>query len=189
MKILMITPYFPYPLVSGGQIRTYNLLKNLSSKHDITLAAFIRDEAEKQHLEKLRTFCKRVIVFKRRKAWSPVNITLSAVSPYPFLVSIYFDPKVKKAIKEELQNQKYDLIHAETFYVMPNIPKTSVPTLLVEQTIEYLVYQDFVRKFRIAAVKPFLMFDVYKIKQWEKYYWSKADHLATMSKEDKEFIL
>ena len=190
MKILMITPYFPYPLVSGGQIRTYNLLKNLSSKHDITLAAFIRDEAEKQHLEKLRTFCKRVIVFKRRKAWSPVNITLSAVSPYPFLVSIYFDPKVKKAIKEELQNQKYDLIHAETFYVMPNIPRTSVPILLVEQVIEYLVYQRFVESLPKWAIvlKPFLFFDVAKIKFWEKYYWKKAKRLAAMSQEDKNFI-
>jgi len=97
--------------------------------------------------------------------------------------------RAKAVLTEVLEKGNFDLIHAETFYVMPNIPKTSVPTLLVEQTIEYLVYQDFVRQFRIAAVKPFLMFDVYKIKQWEKYYWSKADHLATMSKEDKEFIL
>jgi len=190
MKILMITPYFPYPLVSGGQIRTYNLLKNLSNKHDITLAAFIRGEAEKQHLEKLRTFCKKVFVFKRRKAWSPINVGISAVSPYPFLVSIYFDPKVKKAIKEELENQNYDLIHAETFYVMPNIPKTTVPILLVEQVIEYLVYQRFVESLPkwTIVLKPFLFFDVAKIKFWEKYYWKKAKRLAAMSQEDKNFI-
>ncbi len=190
MKILMITPYFPYPLVSGGQIRTYNLLKNLSHKHEITLAAFIRDESEKDHLDKLKTFCKKVIVFKRRKAWSPLNIGLSAVTPYPFLVSIYFDPKVKRTIKEELQNQNYDLIHAETFYVMPNIPRTNIPILLVEQVIEYLVYQRFVESLPKWAIvlKPFLFFDVVKIKFWEKYYWKKAKRLAAMSQEDKNFI-
>ena len=101
MKILMITPYFPYPLVSGGQIRTYNLLKNLSSKHEITLASFIRDPKETQYLDKLKPFCQKIIVFKRRKAWSPVNILLSAVTPYPFLVSIYFDPFVKIQIKKK----------------------------------------------------------------------------------------
>ncbi|OGD83187.1 hypothetical protein A3J17_02755 [Candidatus Curtissbacteria bacterium RIFCSPLOWO2_02_FULL_40_11] len=190
MKILMITPYFPYPLVSGGQIRTYNLLKNLSSKHDITLAAFIRDESEKRHLEKLKSFCQKVIVFKRRKAWSPVNIGLSAITPYPFLVSIYFDPKVKRAIKNELENQNYDLIHAETFYVMPNIPQTNIPILLVEQVIEYLVYQRFVESLPAWAVllKLLLLFDVAKIKRWEKYYWRKAKRLAAMSQEDKDFI-
>src|SRR3972149_9391079 len=176
MKILMITPYFPYPLVSGGQIRTYNLLKNLSQKHKITLASFVRDKKETKYLNELKPFCQKVIIFKRRKAWSPVNILLSAITPFPFLVSIYFDPKVKRAIKNELENQNYDLIHAETFYVMPNIPQTNIPILLVEQVIEYLVYQRFVESLPAWAIfiKPFLQLDVAKIKWWEKYYWRRA---------------
>lgn len=190
MKILMITPYLPYPLVSGGQIRTYNLLKNLSTKHKITLAAFIRDNSEKKFLENLRPYCRKIIIFKRRKAWSPVNIALAALTPYPFLVSIYYDPKIRKAIKDELARENYDLIHAETFYVMPNIPETQTPIYLVEQVIEYLVYQKFVEGLPIWAflLKPMLLFDVAKIKWWEKYYWRKAKRLAAMSFDDKNFI-
>src|SRR3989344_1021730 len=190
MKILMITPYFPYPLVSGGQIRTYNLLKNLAQKHQITLASFIRDEKETRFLSQLKPFCTKVITFKRRKAWSPVNMLLSAITPYPFLVSIYFDPFVKKQIKSELASEKYDLIHAETFYVMPNIPKTGVPIFLVEQVIEYLVYQRFVEGLPpyLFFLKPLLFIDVLKIKFWERYYWQKAKHLAAMSVPDQQFI-
>lgn len=187
----MITPYLPYPLVSGGQIRTYNLLKNLSQKHEITLASFIRDPQEENYLKELKPYCKKVILFKRRKAWSPLNIMLSAITPYPFLVSIYYGISVKKKIQKELEEQKYDLIHAETFYVMPNIPKTNVPILLVEQVIEYLVYQRFVESLPKYAylLKLPLMFDVAKIKIWERNYWKKAKRLAAMSEEDKKFIL
>ena len=187
----MITPYLPFPLVSGGQIRTYNLLKNLSTKHSITLASFIRDSAEEKHLGELKPFCKKVILFKRRKAWSPLNILLSGLTFYPFLVSIYYGISVKRRIKKELQSENYDLIHAETFYVMPNIPQTKVPTFLVEQVIEYLVYQRFVESLPKFAVfiKPFLLFDVAKIKWWERKYWKKAKRLAAMSEEDKKFIL
>lgn len=190
MKILMITPYLPYPLVSGGQIRTYNLLKNLAPKHQITLASFIREESEEKYLSRLKPYCQKVIVFKRRKAWSPFNVFLSAVTPYPFLVSIYFDSKVKQRIKKELKEEKYDLIHAETFYVMPNIPQTKIPIFLVEQVIEYLVYQRFVEGLPAwsAAIKPLLFLDVSKIKWWEKHYWRKAKKLAAMSREDQEFI-
>src|SRR3990170_2649779 len=127
MKILMITPYLPYPLVSGGQIRTYNLLKNLAHKHQITLASFIRSPEEKKYIRELEPYCQKVIIFKRRKAWSPINILLSALTPFPFLVCIYFDIRIRRIIREELNRQKYDLIHAETFYVMPNIPKTKIP--------------------------------------------------------------
>lgn len=190
MKILMITPYLPYPLVSGGQIRTYNLLKNLASKHQITLASFIRDPEEKKYLKDLEPYCQKVIVFKRRKAWSPINILISAITPFPFLVCIYFDMRVRREIKVELEKENYDLIHAETFYVMPNIPQTKIPIFLVEQVIEYLVYQRFVEGISkwVFFTKPFLTLDVFKIKWWERYYWKKAKRLAAMSKEDKNFI-
>lgn len=190
MKILMITPYLPYPLVSGGQIRTYNLLKNLSGKHQITLASFIRDPGEKKYLADLAPFCQKVIIFKRRKAWSPANILLAAVTPFPFLVSIYFSPGVRSQIKKELANEAYDLIHAETFYVMPNIPRTKIPIFLVEQTIEYLVYQRFVESLPSWAffARPLFLLDVAKIKWWEHHYWRKAARLAAMSRQDKTFI-
>ena len=190
MKILMITPYLPYPLVSGGQIRTYNLLKNLAAKHQITLASFVRYEEEKKYLKELEPFCQKVILFNRRKAWSPINIILAAITPFPFLVSIYFDISVRKKIKEELEKENYNLIHAETFYVMPNIPQTNVPIFLVEQVIEYLVYQRFVEglPFWSFFIKPFLLLDVAKIKWWERFYWKRAKRLAAMSEEDRHFI-
>lgn len=190
MKILMITPYLPYPLVSGGQIRTYNLLKNLAPKHKITLASFIRDPQEEKYIKELKPYCQKVVIFKRRKAWSPVNIILSALTPFPFLVCIYYDFRVRMQIKKELEVETYDLIHAETFYVMPNIPQTKIPIFLVEQVIEYLVYQRFVEGLPawMFFLKPLLLIDVFKIKFWERYFWKKAKRLAAMSQDDRDFI-
>ncbi|MFH0943087.1 MAG: glycosyltransferase family 4 protein [Candidatus Beckwithbacteria bacterium] len=188
MKILMLTPYLPYPLHSGGQIRSYNLIKNLSQKHQITLFSFIRSNKETEHISELKKYCAKVKVFKRRQAWDPRNILISVLSPYPFLVSIYLSRSVKTAIQRELA-ANYDLIHAETFYVMPNLPKSAhIPTLLVEQTIEYMVYQRFVEDFKLFFLKPLLYFDVFKIKLWEKYYWRKATRLAAMSQSDKTIM-
>lgn len=188
MKILMLTPYLPYPLHSGGQIRSYNLIKNLSQKHRITLFSFIRSAKELVHLAELEKYCAKVKVFKRRQAWDPRNVLISALTPYPFLVAIYLSRSVKNAIRQELASN-YDLIHAETFYVMPNLPKpTNIPTLLVEQTIEYMVYQRFVENFKFFLLKPLLYFDVLKIKLWEKYFWQKATRLAAMSQSDKQIM-
>lgn len=180
----MLTPYLPYPLWSGGQIRTYNLLKNLAKKHEITLFSFIRDENENRYKSELLKFCKRVETFKRRPAWSLTNILLAGLTPFPFLVSIYYSRKLQKAIARELQINHFDLIHAETFYVMPNIPKTSVPVLLVEQTIEFLVYQHFVETIPVP-LRLILSLDVVKIKYWEEYYWKKAQKVVAMSAADK----
>jgi glycosyltransferase involved in cell wall biosynthesis len=185
MKILMITPYLPYPLFSGGQIRSYNLLKNLAKKHEITLFSFMK-QINQSHVSQLKSFCKKIEVFKRRKAWSVQNISFSAFSFYPFLVAIYFSPSLKARIREALEKEKYDLIHAETFYVMPNIPHTDIPILLVEQTIEYLVYDHFIQTVKFLPARPPLLLDVFKLKFWESFYWKKAKVVGAMSEADEK---
>lgn len=185
MKILMLTPYLPYPLLSGGQTRSYNLLKNLAKNHEITLFSFIRSSDEMKHREELLKYCHKVECFLRRPAWSPINIIRTGFSSYPFLVSIYLSREIKKSLEKELRQNKYDLIHAETFYVMPNLPPTSVPILLVEQTIEYKVYQHFVEHSVSFFLRPFLWIDVRKVRYWETYFWKKSDIVVAMSGDDK----
>ena len=184
----MLTPYLPYPLVSGGQIRTYNLLKNLSKSHDITLFALIKDNSERKHLQELKQYCRKIKLFKRTtNPFVLRNILLAGFTLYPFVVTRNLPSGMKLIVKQELDQGKYDLIHAETFYMMPNIPPTNIPIILAEQTIEYLGYQDYMNKAHLF-LRPILKIDIAKIKYWERYFWQKADKLITMSQEDKNFI-
>ncbi len=189
MKILMLTPYLPYPLLSGGQIRTYNLLKKMARLHEITLFSLIKNEAEKKYIKELEKYCHSVRVFKRSsKPFTLKNILRTAFSSYPFLVVRNHVDAVMQAIGEELAAHHYDLIHAETFYMMPHLPKTNIPVILVEQTIEYLGYESFAQNTRWKFLRPLLNIDIKKIKFWEKHYWRTCNQLVTMSQEDKEFI-
>ncbi len=188
MKVLMLTPYLPYPLLSGGQIRTYNLLKQLAPKHEITLFSLIKHESEKQLIKQIAPYCKKVQVFRRsEKPFTLKNIFHTAISQYPFLVVRNRVAEVTDAVKAELMNTQYDLIHAETFYMMPHLPKTNVPTILVEQTIEYSGYESYAKK-ASWLVRGVLNLDINKIRRWEKHYWQIADRLIVMSNEDKKFI-
>ena len=181
----MLTPYLPYPLISGGQTRSYNLIKYLSRKHDITLFSLIKDDKEKAYIGELQKYCRKVVVFKRSKTpWTLRNILLTVFSFYPFLVIRNLAREEKVAIAKELASQHYDLIHAETFYVMPHIPTTKIPVLLVEQTIEYLVYKHYVQEQAPLLVKLPFWVDVLKLKYWETYYWRKARRVVAMSESD-----
>ena len=188
MKILMLTPYLPYPLHSGGQIRTYNLLKKLAKDHEVTLYALIKDWDEQHGLDQLTPLCHSIRLFKRSQhPFTMRNIVQTALSSFPFLVVRNHVSGMTAAIAEELQNNHYDLIHAETFYMMPHIPETTVPTLLVEQTIEYLGYESYANKAN-PLLRPILQIDIGKLKRWEKHYWNHCDHLVVMSEEDKLFV-
>lgn len=186
----MLTPYLPFPPSSGGQIRSYNLIKYLSKKHEITLFALIKDDKEKKLIKNLEKYCKEIKVFKRSKSpWTFRNVLLTGFGPYPFLVIRNLSPQEKRAIEKELKSKKYDLIHAETFYVMPHLPETNVPVLLVDQTIEYLVYKHYVSEQAPFFLRPLLLIDVAKLKLWEKKFWQKADKVVAVSEADKKEML
>ena len=186
MKILMLTPYLPFPDSSGGQIRTLNLLKTLCVKHEITLISLIKDPKENKNIEPLKKYCKKVLTFQRSATpWTLKNILKTGFSLDPFLIVRNFAPGVKEAVTKELESGNYDLVHAETFYVMPSIPKTSLPIILVDQTIEYLVYQHYTNETAPWFLKPLLQIDVEKMKYSERFYWRKATQVIAVSEADK----
>lgn len=191
MKILMLTPYLPYPLLTGGQTRSYNLIKRLASLgHEITLFCLVKNNEERKYVGELEKYCKQVSVFNRsEKPWTLKNILRTGLSFYPFLVVRNWAKGERAAIEKKLKEEVFDLIHAETFYVMPHIPKTDIPVLLVEQTIEYLVYRHFAEESRFFPLKPLFYFDVYKMKYWELQYWRQAAKVVAMSYEDRKIMI
>lgn len=191
MKILMLTPYLPYPLLTGGQTRSFNLIKRLSQLgHKITLFCLVKDDRERKFVPLLEKFCQEVQVFNRsEKPWTMRNILRTGFSLYPFLVVRNWAKGEKELIEKKLKKESFDLIHAETFYVMPHIPLTDIPILLVEQTIEYLVYRHFADEFEFPLIKPMLYLDVSKMKYWELRYWKRAKRVVAMSWEDKKTMI
>ncbi|MGI0060497.1 MAG: glycosyltransferase, partial [Nitrosotalea sp.] len=187
MKILVVSSYLPYPLFSGGQVRLYNLLKELSARHEITLVCEIRSHQSKEDVKELEKICKQVITVPRKKQWSMSNVIKSASSHKSFLSTGHTLSEMKEKLTEVMSTEKFDVIHVETFYVMQNLPKTSLPVVLVEHNIEYTVYE----KFRNRAPAPFrslLALDIKKIKYEEERLWREASALVAVSNEDKRVM-
>ncbi|MEX1052397.1 MAG: hypothetical protein WEC80_00950, partial [Patescibacteria group bacterium] len=111
MKILMVTPYVPYPPASGGQIRTLNLLKYLSKNNDIYLVALYKYESEKKHIEFLSKYCKEIHLCKRpEKPWQLKTILKAIFSTKPFLIVRNFSDNAKTTIKSLLKRINFDVI-------------------------------------------------------------------------------
>ncbi len=185
----MLVPFLPIDQMSGGQTRWYHMIKNLSKMNEITLMSLIKDDWEKKYIPEIEKYCSKVYVFKRPKSpWTIRNLFLTLISFNPLVVIRNFSMEERSAIKKELSTNEYDLIHAETFYVMPHIPKTKIPIILVEPTIEYSVYQHYVDHEVLSIFKFIYQFDILKLKFWEKFYWRRASRLFAVSDEDKNVM-
>lgn len=188
MKILMLTPYLPYPPSEGGQVRSYNLIKLLSRRHDLTLVCFTRQHNTQEQIDHIKKYCKKVIVIERGKTWTLKNILRTGFSVYPFLVGIYYSSNTREILSKEINSGKYDLIHAETFYTLPFLPPHTLPIVLVEQTIMSRIFGHHVKIEKRWWLKPFMWIDVAKIRYWEKYFWERVNKVVTVSEEDATVI-
>lgn len=185
MKILMLTLYLPFPPTSGGQIRSFNLIKNLSKKHEITLVSFIK-KGEEVYADELKKYCKEVLFFYRSdKPFSLGNILKTGFSLYPFLVMRNYSSEGRELITKKLKEEKFDLIHVETFYLRPHIPQTQIPIVLVDQTIEFQVYQHHTETMKWWFLRPLFYIDVFKLRYWETRFWKEAARVVAVSEPDK----
>lgn len=186
MKILFVSAVLPYPLYSGGQVRVYNLLKELSKKHEITLLSFIRNEGEIEDAKNL-DFLKQVDLVLRGRAWQPKYV-LASLGKYPFLLNTYDSAEMRDKIVQLMNAEKFDGIHIEPFYVWPSLPETDLPIVVGEHNIEYEVYKSYVEHMRIPLVKQLFAYDVEKLKRWEEEVWKKVNQVITVSNEEKEIV-
>lgn len=187
MKILMVSSYLPYPLYSGGHVRLYNLLSELSKSHEITLICEKRNNQNRDDIAEVEKICKKVITIERKKQWSFGNVVKTTLSSHSFLVNGHTSKEMKDRIMEELESNSFDIIHVETFYVIQNLPEVSLPVVLVEHNIEHQVYKRFLDGASVA-IKPILAIDIAKIKREEEAAWRRAARIIVVSDEDKKVV-
>lgn len=183
----MVSSYLPYPLLDGGRIRLYNLIKLLGKKHEITLICEKWPPQTESDVDEVKKICKKVLVYDRPKAMSAGNLTKSLLSTNPMLTTVHGHSGFKKLIKNELENNKFDLIHVETFYVFQNLPKTNIPVVLVEHNLEYEVYKKNAKRAN-PLLRPLLMIDALKLEKKEKKAWSLVDKLVAVSAHEQKIM-
>ena len=121
-NILMLTPYLPYPPVSGGRSRTFNLIKRLVRDYQITLLCFARPEERAFDLAPLLELCEVVIIDRASSPGALRAAVLSATSIRPITMRLYASPNFRETLRRLLRVRLFDLVHVESFYMMQNLP-------------------------------------------------------------------
>jgi glycosyltransferase involved in cell wall biosynthesis len=185
MNILFFTYDLPYPLVTGGKIRAYHLLKTLAKKHKVTLVSFYRTDSQLEYIKNL-SFLENVHTFKRRNLYSAG--TLPHLWNYPFPAALYYDSQVKLKIQELIRSSQFDVVHYESFYTTVFMDtEVSIPQIVGTENIEWHIYKQYLEQQPIV-IQPFLQHEINRIKKFEERTWKNANSCIAVSEENKEII-
>ena len=103
--ILLLVHRLPFPPNKGDKIRSYNLLKFLSTRFDVHLATFIDDDYDWRYEEKVRSLCKSVSIRPQNKKISTLLSLTGFISGKALSLSYYADKKTMAWCKQTIRSE------------------------------------------------------------------------------------
>ncbi len=182
MKILFLTAHLPYPPLSGGRRREFELISRLSKNFEIHLCSITKSwGTDSMYTNDLLQYCTSVKLFE---AESPNN--KKHYGFYPLQMKKHISEEASSYISFLLKNQSFDVVHIEGYYLLQHVPMESeLPILLVEHNIEHLLA---LQRFMVAATpqeKSYFWSEYIKTLKWERLTWKRATVCVVLTHEDK----
>lgn len=193
MKILWVKSGGLFPPDTGGKIRSYHILCELSRKHQVTL--FLSYDAEKHDRHKelepqfARLIC-RPVQLAARGTWAARSAYVrNFFSTQPHSVARFCRPDMLDALRRLTSEQEFDVIVCDFVMTAPVIPwEANAPKILFAHNVETALWR---RYFRVARnpVRKLTSWREYQTMLWtEREYAHAADHVLTVSEVDRQFF-
>lgn len=199
-KILIILPYFPYPLNSGGNIANYEMINFLRFKHSITLLALNSTEENMRNL-RMKWDNVEIITYISESFTQLLIKRISKVLLHIYLFSIslilekknyahtyltttlnpYINPNLVKQLSRLQIENSYDYIQVEFFELLPLIQylNNKSTSVFIHHELRFVRYQRMIEMNRFNKLMMLL------IKGQEIEFLKQYNKVVTVSDFDK----
>lgn len=188
MKILMLSPFSPYPPNSGARIRQWELIRYLNQRHHLTVVynAFTNDEYGMQ--QSIRSSCAKAVAVKNNQ-----RLLSPEVQNLPWPVRPFRTTEMLKTL-EEMQSFHFDAAIVEFIYMSHYRNILPACSILHEHNIESDIFRQYAELPNIAETK---IFELRKnrafwkatrmlMTEYENEMWRSFPLRITVSEKDKQ---
>ncbi len=189
-KILFLSPRLPYPLDTGGKIRTYHILRLLAGNFSVDLLTFIFSEQEKDFVFELEKQLRIKIHSVDNKIFPP-GIVLSALrTGKPISYQKYFSVQFVDKLKSLLQENQYRKVHCDHLHMAQYVTiikqiSLDLPVRVDEHNVEYVIAERTKDRASNPVAKLLFSDQSSKVKRLEKQVCQEVDEIWVVSQEDK----
>lgn len=180
-KILIISPYFPFPARDGGKVRLYNLIKHLSKDNKIYLLAYIEPSADRACVDLAKEFCAEVFPVLREEDKRIIEDDI------PRSVSFFYTQAMIDELQKVLEKVNPDVVQLD-FLIMTQYVKhiKNIPVFYTEHDMGLL---DFNQSFHDRDLEDNdRFFEWKKLIQYEKKILDYFCSVMVLTQRDKNLI-
>jgi sugar transferase (PEP-CTERM/EpsH1 system associated) len=189
VRILWVKAGGLLPLDSGGKIRSFHILRELAKLHAVTFFGFHARQDNPAHAE-LNSICERVVCVPLelpapKSAAELLQYARGTLSPDPYAIRKYCQPRVAKELRQLVESGSYDVIVCDFLVAAGVIPwDVACPKVLFTHNVEAMIWK---RHYEVAR-NP--LWKLLSWREWramagaENQYLKKADLVLAVSQAD-----
>ena len=174
LRILLVSPFLPYPLSHGGAVRIWNLCRALAGRVDFILVA-VREKGETVEYAKLSEVFRHVYAVD-------IDERAAQDNHLPAQVRGHQSAALRAAIADAAREWQPDLMQVEyTHMAHFRDAAPEVPALLVEHDLTYHLYRQLAESRRDAESEA----EYRRWLEFERGWLTAYDGVWTVSDEDR----
>jgi sugar transferase (PEP-CTERM/EpsH1 system associated) len=196
LNILVITDTIPYPPISGGQIRVYNLLRRIAGQHQVWLAALLDKPDGAEGVSHMEEFCCGVEVapVRRRHPLAHLpGLLRYALAGRPLELKFRYSEELARRIRRLVSTVSFDVVqihHSEmALYLEALPPHVRCKRILM---LHNVAFHQFGRIFRIER-RPLRKLRAWLhslgMRRWEPHYAERFDRCIVVSEADRQRLM
>ena len=194
LRILLLTPSLPYPPIWGFGIRVYQLVRELSRRHQVTLLTYGREgETPAAEAENIAALCAvgaavHVVPPACPPGGKRAAQALSLLSPRSYQTSALWSSAMQDAVTRLLAGSAFDLIQVESSQMAGFEFGGQVPLVLDEHNLEYELLHRLYQGERAPGRRLYNWAEYVKFRREEQGCWRRADACLLTSRREREIL-
>lgn len=194
MRILWIKVGGLWPLNTGGRLRSFHIIAELSRRHQVTL---LTTHAPAEGLETLAgklPQCERVISFpyaapKWRSARFPLMLLRSWFSSLPVDLWKHRVSRLRREVARMLKDEAVDVCVADFLFAVPNVPRSRrVPIVFFAHNVEHMIWKRLCQTEPRMWRRTLLELEWRKMRRYEAKACRQAKLTVAVSPADRDLL-
>jgi glycosyltransferase involved in cell wall biosynthesis len=186
MRILVIAPFVPWPLVHGGRIRLFHLVRAMAREHEVTLVALAN--GDEKDFGPLAAVCTVVPV---PYTYRPVAAFCRFMTgPNPYNVERFASGDQVATVSRLVADTRFDVVHIETTHLWPVARACGdIPVVLGTQNVESSILAQLERVCRNPLKRLLYGREIARMRRFEEDAWRRSSCCLAVSDEERTEIM
>jgi glycosyltransferase involved in cell wall biosynthesis len=187
LKILFLSPRFPFPLIGGDHVKCYHLLKHLSSLHDVTFVTFNHGALPtSEQIQSMNDIGVRLVALPLSPLKAALGCIRTFFSDMPLEIAFYYSSTFAKVVDNLCAETQFDLGISFFMRSAEYIRTKNFPKILVAEDCRTMYQQ---RSFEVSSSlkqKIVRWWEVRKLRKYEPSIVNDFTLTTLVTREDIE---